>query len=275
MTNERWTRSGKRMAHSRACMPPSEPPSTMRKHRTPSESSSRAWARTLSRTGDEGEIGTVDAPRFWIDRAGPGGAVTGAQHVDADGEVVFEREDSAGAEDFGPPGADQRRTGERVADKDSVVACRIEATVYRIVQPLRRRGCGRTRARGARGGQSRPRRLVPRILVPAGGVPAPVRASVMTLIVQQDSRFWLRAWNLCPLAASMAPIEIGKNIADIFDADGETDELGRDAGRGLLFDLKAADGWWRAGWMTSDLASPMLATSEKSSSESMSFLPAS
>ena len=40
----------------------------------------------------------------------------------------------AGREDLGPPGADQRRTGERVADEDRVVTGSIEPAVDRIVK---------------------------------------------------------------------------------------------------------------------------------------------
>ena len=47
-TRER-TRDGNVMAHSSACMPPIDPPTTARQRAMPSASASDAWARTMSR----------------------------------------------------------------------------------------------------------------------------------------------------------------------------------------------------------------------------------
>jgi hypothetical protein len=69
-------------------------------------------------------------------------------------------------------------------------------------------------------------------------------------------------------------VQIGQNVADILDAHREPHQLGRDP----VVACSSTESCWcvvEAGWITSDLASPMLATSENSSSESISFFPAS
>ena len=51
--------------------------------------------------GDEGKVGAVDAAGVGIDGAGPGGAVAGAEDVDADDEVVLESSRPPGAKSSG------------------------------------------------------------------------------------------------------------------------------------------------------------------------------
>ena len=108
--------------------------------------------------GDEGKIGAVGLAGFRIDGAGPGGTVTGAQHVDADDEIVFEREHGAGSKDLRPPGADQSRAGKRVADQNGVVPRRIEPAVDGVMQSGTRQSAPALERQDARRARSRPRR---------------------------------------------------------------------------------------------------------------------
>ena len=83
---------------------------------------------------DQRKIRPVDFACFGIDGPGPRGAVTGAQHVDADDEIVLQREDRAGSKDFGPPGADQSRARKRVANKNGIILRRIQPAVNGVMQ---------------------------------------------------------------------------------------------------------------------------------------------
>ena len=84
--------------------------------------------------GDQRKIRPVDFACFGIDGAGPRGAVTGAQHVDADDEVVLQREDRAGSKDLRPPGTHQRRAGKCVANQYGIVPRRIQPAVDGVMQ---------------------------------------------------------------------------------------------------------------------------------------------
>ena len=111
-----------------------------------------------------GKVRPVDFAGLGIDGAGPGGAVTGAQHVDADDEVVLERENRAGSEDLGPPGADQRRAGERVANQNGVVPRRIEPAVDGVMQRGTDQGAAALERQLARRARSRLRRWASALL---------------------------------------------------------------------------------------------------------------
>jgi len=65
------TSSGYRSAHSSACIPPSEPPITIRIRFTPSEVTSACWARTMSRTVMAGKAPSQGRPVAGSTDAGP------------------------------------------------------------------------------------------------------------------------------------------------------------------------------------------------------------
>ncbi len=65
------TRSGNRSAHSRTCIPPSDPPMTARMDRTPRASQSSACARTMSRRVIAGKAPRYGNPVAGSTDAGP------------------------------------------------------------------------------------------------------------------------------------------------------------------------------------------------------------
>ena len=99
--------------------------------------------------GNQRKVRPVDFAGFGIDRAGPRGAVTGAQHVDADDEVVLQRENRAGSEDLRPPGADQSRARERVANQNGIIPRRIQPAVDGVMQRGTDQGAAALERQGA------------------------------------------------------------------------------------------------------------------------------
>jgi len=65
------TISGYWIAHSSACIPPSEPPITVRRDRTPIWSRRSFWARTMSRTVTRGKSGPYALPVSRLRLTGP------------------------------------------------------------------------------------------------------------------------------------------------------------------------------------------------------------
>ena len=103
-----------------------EPPRTSRSRRMPSA--------YVVADRNQRKVRAVDAACFRVHRAGARGAVTGAQHIDADHKVVIQREHRAGGEDLRPPGAHQRRAGQRMADQHGVVLGRVQPAIDGIMQ---------------------------------------------------------------------------------------------------------------------------------------------
>ena len=155
------------MVHSSACMPPMEPPSTRRRLADAERVEQPRLRADVVADANQRKVRPVDFAGFGIDGTGPRGAVTGAQHVDADDEVVLQREDRAGSKDLRPPGADQGRARERVANQNGIVARRIQPAVDGVMQRGTDRGSGRTRAAGSRRARSRLRRWAPRSSIAA------------------------------------------------------------------------------------------------------------
>ena len=69
-----------------------------------------------------------------IDRTRPGGAVAGAEHIDADHAVAAGLEQASVGEQARPPIRDPGRAGERVGNEDDVVARRIGLAIDRIAE---------------------------------------------------------------------------------------------------------------------------------------------
>ena len=142
--------SGYRIAHSNACMPPSEPPATAASRSIPSSSRNARSVLTMSATVITGKSETVRLARRRVERRRPGRPAAAAEQVRGDDEVPVGVERLAGADHPVPPaeplpgravavvgpepvaGALRRRlvreagrvgvAAERVADEDHVVA---------------------------------------------------------------------------------------------------------------------------------------------------------
>ena len=160
------TWSGYRIAHSNACMPPSDPPATAASRSIPSSSQERALGPHHVRDGDHREVRPVRPPGRRVDRGRPGGPAAAAEQVRGDDEVAVGVERLAGADHPVPPAeplAGRRRressaanpsrvlsggrrrgeagrvgvAAERVADQDDVVARGRERAVGLVGHPDR------------------------------------------------------------------------------------------------------------------------------------------
>ena len=70
-------------------------------------------------------------------------------------------------------------------------------------------------------------------------------------------------------------VDVGQDVVDVLDADRQPDHVVGDAGARPAHSSSSCEWVVVAGWIASDLASPMLARCENSSSESMNLRPAS
>eukprot|EP00967_Tisochrysis_lutea_P108543 scaffold168160_cov27-Tisochrysis_lutea.AAC.1 len=149
MTTPRWTKSGYITSHSRACIPPSEPPITAETLVTPRCSRSMRCSRTVSRTVTIGKsarprratstLGPVlgvsarlhiatpsDDPRRARGRHlrdGPSRAIARAKHIGADDKVLGCVDGPSLPKQRGPPLIESRVARESVSDKEDVVCC--------------------------------------------------------------------------------------------------------------------------------------------------------
>ncbi len=172
-------------------------------------------------------------PVSGIHRTGSCRAVAGAQHIDADDEVVIQREHRAGREDFRPPGAYQRRAGECMANQYGVVAGCIQPAIHRIMQ----------RNAGQRVAALQQQRLVEHKVAFVGGGQGcpfspvvlarlqPLRSIQSYVLLCNTHRHHRSSWRAMSVGNLDRLIEIGQNIANILDAHREPHQLGSDAGR--------------------------------------------
>ena len=154
--------------------------------------------------GDQRKVRPIGFAGLRIHRARPRGAITGAEHVDADHEVVFQRKNRARAQ---RSQATRSRPGPNRRAHDRP-ARRCPALHSGGRRPHNAAwdwpACGHTPATGARRAQSRLRRWDPepsRWPSAAGAAPVPMRASLISLlIVQHDPR--LRPVTACAAVGS-------------------------------------------------------------------------
>ena len=85
----------------------------------------------------QGEVRSIGAAGERIDRTGPGRAVTGAEHIDADHAVAAGLEQASVGEQARPPIRHPGRAGERVRNEDDVVTRRIGLAINRIAEGRR------------------------------------------------------------------------------------------------------------------------------------------
>ena len=97
------TRSGYMTAHSSACMPPMEPPTTASHRSMPRSSATAAWVRTMSRMLTTGNVEPYGRPGGRVDRGRAGAALAAAEHVDAHDEEPVGVERPARTDERVPP----------------------------------------------------------------------------------------------------------------------------------------------------------------------------
>ena len=188
-----------------------------------------------------GKSGAVDPAGFRIDRTGARGPVAGAQHVDADDEIVFERKNRAGGENLGPPGAHQRRAGKCMAHQHGVIAGGVEPPVNRVMQCHSGTACAHSPATGAHQAQSRLRKWAPEPLtradgasVPEAGVPGFIHHTHCAVMTPAHRCAAARAGERMAVGGFDRLVEIGDDVADVLDAHREPHHFRRHAGGGLL-----------------------------------------